>query len=107
MTMAILMLQSLTCQGCSPSGSAQQKATRLHITRRPGQITNTLESEHGVINIKRNHWQLIGTIGSCSGHPGTKSPGFIDTLFENLSIFGFAIVHNLLAVDWGIELSNG
>ena len=60
MRMAILMLQALTVQCGTASGCAKQEALCLCITRCPCNVTNALETKHGVVHIHWNHRQVIG-----------------------------------------------
>ena len=58
---AILVLQTFTGQGRPPGSATNQKATGLNVSCGPGQIADSLHSEHGVENIKGN--QSCAVIG--------------------------------------------
>ena len=98
MTVTILVLQTFTVQ-CSPSrGCTNQEATRLAIASSPSQITNTLESEHGVENIKGHHGQATRREGRCRRQPRTHRTGFVNTFFQDLAALIFFIEHDLTRI---------
>ena len=60
--MPIFMLQALAIECRAARGATEQEATRTHVTRSPCQITNALQTEHRVEDIKRNHYPVIGRV---------------------------------------------
>ena len=67
--MAVFMLKSLAVKGGAPGSASQEETAAAHIPRRPGQITDTLESEHGVEDEEWDHLHTVGAISGCSGNP--------------------------------------
>src|SRR4051794_4956968 len=88
----ILMLQTFAQQSRSPRSSANQESLAPRISKSPHQVADTLIPEHRVIDVERNHGHaIVGVAGSGrreAGH-GTRLG---DSLFKNLSVFGFLVV---------------
>ena len=84
MAVTVLVLQPLTIERGPPGSGSQQEAASLLIARQPSHVTDPLETEHGIENIKWDHWQVMRTVTSCRRHPGRHSPGFVDALLQNL-----------------------
>src|SRR5690606_12275122 len=62
MAVPILVLQTFTIQGGTTGSSTDQEAARLYIAGKPVQISNSLEAEHGVINVERHQGDFVGAI---------------------------------------------
>ncbi|VDZ80846.1 Uncharacterised protein [Salmonella bongori] len=56
---AIFVLQTFAVQGRTTGSSADQEAARLLVTRSPAQVANTLEPEHGVVDVERIIGRLL------------------------------------------------
>ena len=59
MAVSIFVLQAFAIQGGAASGTPEQEATRTHVTRRPSEIANALQTKHRVEDIKRNHHSVV------------------------------------------------
>src|SRR5690606_39865676 len=94
----VLALQPFTVQGGTPSGASDEEAACIAITRCPYQVTNTLETEHGIINIERNHRLVVGGITGCRSHPRCHRTELINALLQYLTFLVFAIVSDLVSV---------
>ena len=80
MAMPILMLQPLSIECSSPSSTANHKATRLHITCSPRQITNALKAKHRVVDIERHHVDAMVGVGGGRSHPLRHRTRLVDPL---------------------------
>jgi len=80
MAMAVFVLESFAIERCTTCSSSQQETSSLHITRRPRQITNALETKHRIVDIKRDHDAVVRRVRRRSCDPGTKSTRFVNTL---------------------------
>ena len=105
MWMTILMLQTFTIQGSAACSCTQQETLSLRISCSPGNITDTLETEHGVIHVHRNHRQIISWIATSQCSPGTHGSSFVDTFLKHMPIFSFTVIHELFIIFWRILLT--
>ena len=105
MAVTIFVLQTFAVQGGTTGSTADQEATRLLVTSRPAQIADTLEAEHRVIDVERNHRQIVGAVRGRRCQPGTPSAQLVDPFLQNLTFLVFFIVSNLLAVLRGVLLT--
>ena len=106
MAVAIFVLQPLAFEGGAPSCTADEEAAGLDVARRPGQIADTLETEHGVIDVERHHLDAVIAIRSSRSDPGGHGTGLGDALFQDLSGFVFLIEHQLVGVGRLVELAH-
>ncbi len=63
MAVTVLVLQSFSIERCSPSSTADQEPLGSHIHSRPDRVANSLETEHGVIDVERNHVDPVRRVG--------------------------------------------
>ena len=105
--MAVLMLQSFASQCRATGGTADQEAACLLIAARPYEITDALETEHRVVDVKRHHGHIVVRVRRTRRRPGTECASLIDTFLENLALLVLAVVHELTGVLWLIELTLG
>ena len=82
MAMAVFVLQALAIERGAPGRATQQEATRLHITRRPGQITDALKAKHRVVDIERHHDAVICRVRGCCCNPRTERTGLVNALLQ-------------------------
>src|SRR5690554_2819696 len=94
----VLVLQAFAVQGGTASGTADQEAAGLHVARRPGQIANALEAEHGVEHVERNQREAVGTVRSRRGHPGGHGTRFVDAFLQDLAFLVLPVVHDLVTI---------
>ncbi len=91
---AVLVLQPLATQGGTPCGRAQQETSRPLVGSGPDQVTDTLETEHRVVDVERQHAQAVDRIAGGRRHPGADGAGLADPFFEYLAVGSFAIAEN-------------
>ena len=101
----IFVLQTFAVQGGTTGSTADQEATRLLVASRPAQIADTLEAEHRVIDVERDHRQIVGAVRGRRCQPGTTCAQLVDPFLQNLTFLVFFIVSNLLAVLRGVLLT--
>ena len=104
--MAILVLQALAVQRGAARGGADQKAPRLAVAGRPGQIADALEAEHGIKDIKRHHRVVAGAVGGRGRKPGAQGADLVDALLQNLSLDVFFVKHDLIGVVGRVALTH-
>src|SRR3546814_1777407 len=75
MAMPVFVLQALAIEGRAPRGAAQQKPARLHVAGGPRQIANTLEAEHRIIDVERDHDPVVRRKRRGCRNPGTEAAG--------------------------------
>ena len=65
LAMSVFMLKPFAVERCTSRGTAEQKAARSRIARRPREIADALEAEHRVEDVERHHRQvMIGVRGA-------------------------------------------
>ena len=99
MAVAVLMLKPLTGERRAPGRAANQKAACTSVARRPDQVANPLEAEHGVKDKKWNHGDAMSGIGGPGGDEGRHGAGLGNAFFEDLSVCRFLVVKQCFAVD--------
>ena len=105
MAVTIFVLQTFTVQRRTTGSTTNQEATSLLVACLPAQVTDTLEPEHGVVDVERNHRQIVGAVRGRSSQPGCASTQFVDTFLQDLTFLVFFIVSNLLTVLRGVLLT--
>ena len=104
--MAVLMLEPFTSERGTTSRGAQQKTATAHIRRRPNQITNALETKHGVVNEERDRIDTMGGIGGPGGDKRRHRPGFGNTFLEELAVGRFLVIDQRVTIDRLVQLAN-
>ncbi|MNF59911.1 hypothetical protein D3C84_415130 [compost metagenome] len=94
MTVAVLVLQAFATQCRATCRGSEQKAAGPLIRRRPDQVADTLEAEHRVVDVERQHRQAMHRIAGRRCNPGADCPGLADALFENLAVQRFSIAQD-------------
>ena len=94
----ILVLQTLAIERGSACRATQQETACTHVSRSPGQVADALQTEHGVVDVERDHDPVVGGIAGRSRNPGTHATGLVDPLLKNLALDVLAVVHHLIAV---------
>ena len=64
MAMTVFVLQTFTVQCGTARGRAQQEATCLLVASSPGHVTDTLETEHRVVDVERDHRAIVSAVRS-------------------------------------------
>src|SRR5690606_31889240 len=85
--------------------TTDQEAASLLVACLPAQVTDTLEPEHGVVDVERDHRQVVGAVRSRSSQPGCACTQFVDTFLKDLTFLVFFVVCNLLTVLRGVLLT--
>src|SRR5215211_7092417 len=65
----VLVLEALAVQGRPPGRAPEQEPAGPHVPGRPGQVAEPLEPEHRVVDVERDHRQVVGAVGGGRGHP--------------------------------------
>src|SRR3546814_19612048 len=68
-------------------------------------IANTLEAEHRIIDVERDHDPVVRRIRRGCRNPGTEAAGFVYTLLQQLPIGRFLVVHALVFIDRRVLLA--
>ena len=67
--MTVFVLQSFTIECGAPRSRAEKKTTAAAIPRSPSKIAHSLQTEHRIENVKRNHRDIMHA-GSSRRNPG-------------------------------------
>src|SRR5258707_5740402 len=105
-TIAVLVLQAFAGERGASGGATEEEASRAHIGSGPDEVGDALETEHRVINEERNGVDAVGGVSGARGNEGGHGARFGDSLFENLAVFGFLVVHQSVDIDRLIFLAN-
>src|SRR5712675_1806432 len=105
-TVAVLVLQAFAGKRGAPGGATEEETSRTHIGSGPDEVGDALKAEHRVINEERNSVDAVGGVSGARGDERGHGAGFGDSLFENLAVFGFLVVHQGVDVDRLIFLAN-
>ncbi len=101
----IFVLQTFTVQRRTTGSTTDQEAASLLVASLPAQVTDTLETEHGVVDVERDHRQVVGAVRSRSSQPGCACAQLVNTFLQDLTFLVFFVVCNLLAVLRGVLLT--
>src|SRR6266853_3772581 len=105
-TVAVLVLQAFSGERGATGGAAEEEAACTHIGRGPDEIGDALEAEHRVVDKERNGVDAVGGVGRARGDEGGHGAGFGDSLFKDLAVFGFLVVHQGVDIDRLIFLAD-
>ena len=103
--MAILMLKAFAGESGSSGSTANQESPGLLIARGPGKITHPLQAKHRIKNVKRNHGNAMIAVGGRGRNPLGHGAGFGDAFLQYLTLYIFAVIHQLICVFGKIQLS--
>ncbi len=67
--MAVLVLQPLAVERGASRGRSHEKTFGLHVTRRPDQVTDALEAEHGIKDKEGHHLDTVVGVGRAGSDP--------------------------------------
>src|SRR5229473_7272240 len=100
------MLQAFAGK-CGPAGgTAEEETARSHVRSGPDEISDSLEAEHRVVNEEWNGVDAVGGVRGTRGDERGHGAGFGNSLFEDLAVFGFLVVHQSVDVDGLVFLTN-
>ncbi|MNY28776.1 hypothetical protein D3C86_1627760 [compost metagenome] len=105
MAAAILVLQPFSAQRRAPGGGAEQKATGALVGRSPNQIADTLETEHRVVDVERQHRFAVRAVRRRGSDPGRQCTGFGDALLQQLTVTGFTVIEHRTSIFWFVQLA--
>src|SRR5712671_1703123 len=105
-TVAVLVLQAFAGKRGAARGATEEEAACAHIRSGPDEIGDALETEHRVINKEWNGVDAVGGISGARGNERGHGAGFGDSLFKDLAVFGFLVVHQGVDVDRLVFLAN-
>ena len=103
--MTIFVLQTFTVQRRATCRCTEQESTRTHVRRLPCTVTNALETEHRIVDVERHHLQVVRRVRRCRRHPRCERTCFRNAFFKHLTCSIFAVVHQLIAINWLILLA--
>ena len=83
--MTILVLKALAHKRGASGRCAKQKAASTRIGCLPDQVANTLETEHGIEGVKRNHWHAPRGVTRARRNEAGHAASLGDSFFKNLS----------------------
>ncbi len=97
MAVTILVLQTFASQGGASRGAANQETACLHVAGGPDEIPHTLETEHRVVDVERDHADAMVGVGRARGGERRHGAGLVDALLQHLPVFlVFAVIHQLV-----------
>src|SRR5450432_2743402 len=105
MTVTVLVLQAFAGQRSASGSAADQEPTTAQIARGPDQIADTLESEHRIVNKKRDRIDPVVGVSRTGGDKRTHRSRFGNAFFQNLSVFSFLVIEQSGHVYRLIELA--
>ena len=100
-TVAVFVLQAFTVQCCTAGSTTQQEAACVHIAGSPCQIADTLETEHRVVNVERNHGKVV----VCVAGRSSNRTWFVNTFLQDLTVNRLFIEHQLVFILRGVLLT--
>src|SRR5579885_3600090 len=106
MTVTVLMLQALAGQSRAARSAPDQKSTRSHVSSRPDQVANPLETEHGVINEEGDSIDAVGRVCSAGGDERAHRACFSNAFLQDLPVQRFLVVEQCVHVDRFVKLSD-
>ncbi len=101
----IFVLQTFAVQRSTTGSPADQEAASLLVASLPAQVADTLEPEHRVVDVERDHRQIVGAVRGRRSQPGCACAQLVDTFLQNLAFLVFFVVSNLLTVLRGVLLA--
>ena len=105
MAVAIFVLQTFAVQRCTTGSTTDQEAASLLVACLPAQVADTLEPEHRVVDVERDHRQVVGAVRSRRSQPGCACAQLVDPFLQDLAFLVFFVVSNLLTVLRGVLLA--
>ena len=77
----------------------------MHIAGSPCQIADTLETEHRVVNVERNHRKVVVGVAGCSRDPVSHCAWLVNTFLQDLTVNRFFVEHQLVFILRGVLLT--
>ena len=105
LAVAVFVLQAFAVERGASGGAAEHKAACAHIARRPSQVADALEAEHGIVDVKRNHRVFAVGVAGGRGNPRAHGTRLVNAFLQHLAVFGFFVEHQLVVVLRGVGLT--
>ena len=99
MAVAVLVLQALTVERRPPRGRAAHEAPAPRIAEGPDLIARSLESEHRIEDVERQHRLAVRRVARARGGERGHRARLGDALLEHLAVLRLAIGEQRLGVD--------
>src|SRR5712691_4739624 len=106
MTVAILVLQAFASKSGPPRGATEQEAATTHVCRGPDQVTDPLETKHGIINKEWDRIYAVIGVGRTRCDERAHRTSFGNAFFENLAVLGFLVIEQGVHIDGLVELAD-
>ena len=98
------MLEPLTLQRRASCGGAEKESAGTHVSGRPQQVCEPMESEHRVVDEEGEHGLTPGRVGGAgSGEAGHRAR-FGDAFFQELAVGGLLVAEEKIGVDGFVAL---
>src|SRR5204862_8192112 len=101
---AVLVLQALAAERRAAGGRADQEAACALVGGGPDQVADTLEAEHRVVDVERQHRQTVRRLRRRRRRPRRERAGLGDAFFEDLAAFVLAVREDRSRVLGLVEL---
>ena len=104
--MPVLVLQPLAVQRRAAGRGADQEPARAAVARRPGEVADPLEAEHGVEDVERHHRDAVVRVRGRRRDPRRERARLVDALLQDLAVLILAVEHEVLGVLGLVELAD-
>ncbi|VDM17782.1 unnamed protein product, partial [Wuchereria bancrofti] len=102
----VFVLQAFTVEGGTAGGAADQETTGAAVASGPGQVADTLEAEHRVEDVERQHRLVVVGVRGTGGDEGAHGAGFVDAFLEDLTLLVLLVEHHLVFIDRLVQLAD-
>ncbi len=103
--MTVLVLEPLSVHRRPPRGAADQETTRPRVSRLPDQVADSLESEHRVEEVDRQHRRGPRRVRRSGGLEARHGTGLGYALFQDLARAILGVREQQAGIDSGVELT--
>ena len=100
----VLMLKAFARKRRASRGAAHQKAARLAVARRPGDVADALKPKHRIEDVEGDHRGVVVRVRGRGGGPRRDGTRFGDAFLQDLSCGVFLVPHDLVRIDGIVEL---
>src|SRR3954463_3938674 len=99
------MLETFARERRAARGAADQEPARTAVPAGPCKVADPLETEHRVIDIKRNRLHAVRRVRRARRNPRTVRAALVDAFLEDLALLVLSIERELVGVLRRIELT--
>ncbi len=103
--MAVLVLEPLAVHGRPPCGAAHQETTRPRVSRLPDQVPHSLEPEHRIEEVDRQHWHGPRRVRGPGRLEARHRTSLRDALFQDLACAILGVREKQAGIDGLVELT--